>query len=172
MPKLSQEMIAIIGVGVALAALDVTTTSALRAEIQAVRVEARADREAWRAESQALRAEARADREAMRADREAWRAESQALRVEARADREAWQTRMRADREAWQAEMRADREAVRADREAWRAEMRARREEFEAHVVRLEQHHLRLTEQQGALGGLVEGLGRRTSATGADDRPG
>ena len=154
MPKLSQEMIAIIGVGVALAALDVTTTSALRAEIQAVRVEARADREAWRAESQALRAEAHADREAMRADREAWRAESQALRVEARADREAWQAQMR------------------ADREAWRAEIRAGREEFEAHVVRLEQQHLRLTEQQGALGGLVEGLGRRTSATGADDRPG
>ena len=117
MPKLSQEMIAIIGVGVALAALDVTTTSALRAEIQAVRVEARADREAWRAESQALRAE------------------------------------------------------VRADREAWRAEMRASREEFEAHVVRLEQHHLRLTEQQGALGGLVEGLGRRMNAAGSDDRP-
>ena len=165
MPKLSQEMIAIIGVGVALAALDVTTTSALRAEIQAVRVEARADREAWRAESQALRAEARADREA-------WRVESQALRAEARVDREAWQTRMRADREAWQAEMRADREAVRADREAWRAEMRARREEFEAQIVRLEQHHLRLTEQQGALGGLVEGLGRRMSTAGSDDRPG
>ena len=133
MPKLSQEMIAIIGVGVALAALDVTTTSALRAEIQAVRVEARDDREA--------------------------------LRAEARADREALRTEARADREAWQAEMRAE-------REAWRAGIRASREEFEQHVVRLEQHVVRLTEQQGALGGLVEGLGRRMSAAGPDDRPG
>ena len=111
MPKLSQETIAIIGVGVALAALDVTTTSALRAEIQAVRVEARDDREAMRTE-------------------------------------------------------------MRADREAWQAGMRASREEFERHVVRLEQHVVRLTEQQGALGGLVEGLGRRMSAAGPDDRPG
>lgn len=118
MPKLSQEMLAIIGVGVALAALDVTTTSALRAEIQAVRVEARADREAWRAEARAVRAEAH------------------------------------------------------ADREAWRTGMRASREEFEEHIVRLEEHVVRLTERQGALGGLVEGLGRRMSAAGPDDRPG
>ena len=111
MPKFSQEMIAVIGVGVALAALDVTTTSALRAEIRAFRVEARDDREALRAE-------------------------------------------------------------MRADREAFRAEMRASREEFEQHIVRLEQQVLGLTEQQGALGGLVEGLSRRMSAAGSGDRPG
>ena len=143
MPKLSQEMLAIIGVGVALAALDVTTTSALRAEIQAVRVEARADREAWRTEMRAVRAEAHADREA-------WRAEARAVRAEARA-------------------VRAE---AHADREAWRTGMRASREEFEEHIVRLEEHVVRLTERQGALGGLVEGLGRRMSAAGPDDRPG
>lgn len=133
MPKFSQEMIAVIGVGVALAALDVTTTSALRAEIQALRVEARDDREA--------------------------------LRAEMRADREALRTEMRADREALQAE-------ASADREAFRAEMRASREEFEQHIVRLEEQVLGLTEQQGALGGLVEGLSRRMSAAGSGDRPG
>ena len=74
MSGLSQETLAIIGVGVALAALILTSTAgtrsefqaefrAVRAEIQAVRAEARADREA-------LRAEARADRDAMRADHE------------------------------------------------------------------------------------------------------
>ena len=151
MPKFSQEMIAVIGVGVALAALDVTTTSALRAEIQALRVEARDDREALRAEMRAGRVEARDDREA--------------LRAEMRADREALRTEMRADREALQAE-------ASADREAFRAEMRASREEFEQHIVRLEQQVLGLTEQQGALGGLVEGLSRRMSAAGSGDRPG
>ena len=71
---LSQETLAIIGVGVVLAALILTSTAgmrsefqaefrAVRAEFQAVRAEARADREA-------LRAEARADRDAMRADHE------------------------------------------------------------------------------------------------------
>ena len=80
MSRLSQETLAIIGVGVALAALILTDSvgvrgefqsvrveiQAVRAEIQAVRAEARADREA-------LRAEARADREAMRADHETFR---------------------------------------------------------------------------------------------------
>ena len=105
MPRLSQETITIIGVGIALAALILTTTSGLRDEIQAVRVEAHADRET-------MRAQARADREA-----------------------------------------------------------------FEQRVTRLdakfEQHIIRLTEQQGALSGLVEGLRhRQLSATGSDDPPG
>ncbi len=94
--RLSQETLAILGVGVALAALILTNAisvrgefQAVRAEIQAVRVEARADREAVRAEIQTVRAEARADREALRAEA---RADREALRAEARADREAFQS--------------------------------------------------------------------------------
>ena len=67
MPRISQETLTILGVGVALAALIFTSIAGMRnefqAEFQAVRAEARADREA-------LRAEARADREAMRAEHE------------------------------------------------------------------------------------------------------
>ena len=55
MPKLSQETLAIIGASVGLAALILTSTAEIRAEIRDVRTEARTDREA-------LRAEARADR--------------------------------------------------------------------------------------------------------------
>ena len=72
MSRLSQETLAIIGVGVALAALNLASTAGLRGEIQAVRAEARAER-------QALRAEARADREAMRADHKTFR--NQILRL-------------------------------------------------------------------------------------------
>jgi len=61
MTRLSQETLAILGVGIALAALTLTTITGVRGEIQAVREEARADR-------QVMRAEARADREAMRAE--------------------------------------------------------------------------------------------------------
>ena len=61
MPRLNQETIAIIGVGIALGALILTTTGGLRDELRAVRAEARADREA-------IRAEGRADREAIRAE--------------------------------------------------------------------------------------------------------
>jgi len=49
MSRLSQETLAIIGVGVALAALNLAGTAGLRGEIQAVRTEARADRETMRA---------------------------------------------------------------------------------------------------------------------------
>ena len=80
--KLSQETIAIVSVGATLAAIIVATAAILftqnsniRAEIQAIRVEARADREAIRAEG--------------RADREAWQAEMRALREDAGTDREA-----------------------------------------------------------------------------------
>ena len=130
MPKLSQETIAIIavfvaviGVGVTLGALILTTTSGLRDEIQAVRTEGRADREA-------IRAEGRADREAIRAE-------------------------------------------GRADREAIRAEGRADREALEKRMARFEEHIIRLTEQQGALTGLVEGLRyRQPTAPGPNDPPG
>ena len=57
MSRLSQETLAILGVGVALAALILTDSVGVRGEFQAIRAEARADREA-------MRAEARADREA------------------------------------------------------------------------------------------------------------
>ena len=54
MPRISQETLAILGVGVALAALILTSIAGMRnefqAEFQAVRAEARADREAMRAE--------------------------------------------------------------------------------------------------------------------------
>ena len=86
--RLSQETIAIVTVGLALAGLDVTSDNSIRSEMQAFRTEARADREA-------IRAEARADREAIRtearADRDAFRAEARAIRAEARADREAFE---------------------------------------------------------------------------------
>ena len=54
--RLSQETIAIITVGIALAGLNLATVGDLRNE-------ARADRAAWQAESRQLRDEARADRE-------------------------------------------------------------------------------------------------------------
>ena len=57
MSRLSQETLAILGVGIALAALILTSAAGVRGEIQAVRDEARAER-------QAIRTEARADREA------------------------------------------------------------------------------------------------------------
>ncbi|MDE0458989.1 MAG: hypothetical protein OXI15_16965 [Chromatiales bacterium] len=63
MSRLSQETLAILGVGVALAALILTSIAGMRGEIQAVRDE-------LRVEIQAVRTEARADREAMRADHE------------------------------------------------------------------------------------------------------
>ena len=70
--KLSQETIAIVTVGLALAGLVVASDNAIRfemqairSEMQAMRAEARADREAWQAEARALRAEAGADREAL-----------------------------------------------------------------------------------------------------------
>ena len=81
MSRLSQETIAVIGVGVALAVLFVSVTNDIRAE-------ARADRAAFQAENARLREEARADRAEARADREAWQAEMRKLRAEAGGDRE------------------------------------------------------------------------------------
>jgi len=87
MSRLSQETLAIIGVGVALAALFLTDSIGVRGEFQAVRVEI----QAVRAEIQAVRIEARADREA--------------LRAEARADREAMREEMRAEHETFRSQI-------------------------------------------------------------------
>ena len=84
MSRLSQETLAIIGVGVALAALILTHSVGVRGEFQAVRAEI----QAVRAEIQAVRAEARTDRETLRAEA---RADRETLRAEARADRETFQ---------------------------------------------------------------------------------
>ena len=67
MPKLSQETLAMLGVGIGLAALILTATTGLRGEMRAMGTEIRAEIQAVRTEAQAdraaLRAEARADRE-------------------------------------------------------------------------------------------------------------
>lgn len=63
MSRLSQETLAIIGVGVALAALILTSSAGVRGEIQDVRDELRDVRAEARAEREAMRTEARADRE-------------------------------------------------------------------------------------------------------------
>ena len=57
MPRLSQETLAVIGVGIALAALILTSTAGIRGEIRSVRGE-------LRGEIRDVRVEARADREA------------------------------------------------------------------------------------------------------------
>ena len=68
MPKLSQETLAVIGASVGLAALILTSTAGVRAEIQTVRTEIQDVRAEARADRGALRTEARADREALRAE--------------------------------------------------------------------------------------------------------
>ena len=75
--KLTQESVAIVTVGLTLAALILTLAGFVIGSTNDIRAEARADRAAWQAEAQSLRAEARADREA--------------LHAEARADREAFE---------------------------------------------------------------------------------
>jgi len=64
MSRLSQETLAILSVGVALAALTLTSIAGVRGEIRAVRDELRDVRTEARADREAMRAEARADREA------------------------------------------------------------------------------------------------------------
>jgi len=68
MPRLSQEILAIIGASIAVAALILTTITGVRGEIQALRVEI-----------QAVRAEARADRAEARAARQVF--QEQILRL-------------------------------------------------------------------------------------------
>ena len=106
--KPSQETIAIVTVGLTILGTILYSTGRLedriRADIQAVQAEARADREAWQTESARLRDDARADREA-------WQTESARLRQTVRAE-------ARADREAWQTESARLRDDARADRDA------------------------------------------------------
>ena len=103
--KLSQETIAIVTVGLTILGTILYSTGRLedriRADIQTVRAEARADREAWQTENARLRDDARADREA-------WQTEGVQLRDDARADRDAWQAEIRALR----ADAGVDREAI------------------------------------------------------------
>ena len=63
MSRLNQETLAIIGVGIALAALILTSSAGVRGDIQAVRDEIRDVRTEARADREALRAEARTDRD-------------------------------------------------------------------------------------------------------------
>ena len=83
---LSQEMIAIVIVGLALAGLILVTVGDIREEGQA-------DRAAWQAESQQLRA-------AAQPNRAEWQAESRQYREEARTSREAFQREILRIREA------------------------------------------------------------------------
>ena len=80
-PRLSQETLAVLGVGIGLAALILTATTDLRGEMRVMRTELRTEmlamRKEMRAEIQAVRTEAQADRAA--------------LRAEARADRETFE---------------------------------------------------------------------------------
>ena len=87
--KLSQETIAIVTVGLALAALILSLIVFIASSTNDLRAEGRADRAAAQAAREAIRAENRADRAEARADREAWQAEMRALREDAGADREA-----------------------------------------------------------------------------------
>ena len=89
--RISQETIAIVTVGVALAGLILITTGDLRNE-------AREDRSAWQAQSQQMRNAWQAESQQMRNE---WQAESRQLRDEARARREAADR----DREAFQREI-------------------------------------------------------------------
>ena len=97
--KLSQETIAIVTVGLALAGLDITSDNGIRDEIRAVRAEIQSVRAEGRADRQTLRDEARADRDAIRAEA---RADRDAIRAEAHADRDAIRAEARADREVFE----------------------------------------------------------------------
>ena len=91
MPRLSQETLALLGVGVALAALTLTSIAGVRGEVRAfreeLRVEIRAVRDEGRTERQAIRDEIQAARDEARTER-------QTIRAEARADREAFQNQI------------------------------------------------------------------------------
>ena len=80
MQELSQETIAIIGVGAALAAIVLASIAGLRADLRAVQAEARAGQEVIRKES----------REAHEAIRKESQESVAAIRTESRADREAF----------------------------------------------------------------------------------
>ena len=84
--RLSQETIAIVTVGIALAGLNLATVGDLREEARADRAAAQAaaqaDRAAWQTESRQLRDEARADREDFQRQMEALQRQMVGLSVE------------------------------------------------------------------------------------------
>ena len=80
--RLSQETIAIVTVGIALAGLNLATVGDLREEARADRAAAHADRAAWQAESRQLRDEARADRENFQRQMEALQRQVIGLSIE------------------------------------------------------------------------------------------
>ena len=137
--SLSQETIAILTVGVALAGLMVTLAGFMFVNMDSMR----ADLTRIEMALDTMRAEARADRE--RFD-----AAIAAMRVEARADRD----RLDAAIDAMRTEAQAERDRFDAVIAAMRAEARADRETFTKRITRL-------VEQQGTLNGLVQRL--RTS---------
>ena len=139
MRGLSQELIGILIVGVAMIGTVLTTASDLRDDMRAIQEESRTEREAIRAEARANRAEAQARMEANRKAAQAW---LEAVRAEARADREKSQARLEANRAEAQAQREADRKEAQAARE------------------RFEQELLRIAERYGLMNGLVEGLFR------------
>ena len=97
------------------------------------------------------------------------RDEIRAIRAETRTDREVLENRL-------ERRMAADREATGKLLEASEKRLEAserRLEAFERRMANFEKEIIRLTEQQGNLGGLVEGLRhRQLTATGSNDPPG
>ena len=146
--RLSQETTAVLFVGATLLAAFIALAGLILVSTGRVAEEARAGRQTLRseahAESEDLRSEIRANREEMRANREDLRAEIRANREELRAEIQTLRNEM-------QAEMRAFQEAVREEMRAFRAEAQADRIAFAREITRL-------TERQGRLEGLVEGL--------------
>ena len=110
---MSNELIAIIGIGVTLAGLNLYNYHYLRADAQSLREEIQAEFKAQRAETQAQfkaqraenQAEFKALREEMRLQREETRAEFKAQREETRAE-------FKTQRAETQAEFKAQREAI------------------------------------------------------------
>ena len=89
MPRLNQETLAILGVGVALAALILSSTAGIRGEIQSVRDELRGEIQSVRDE---LRGEIQSVRDELRGEIRDVRIEVRDVRVEARADRDMFQS--------------------------------------------------------------------------------
>ena len=110
---MSNELIAIVGIGVTLAGLNLYNYHYLRADVQSLREETQAQFKAQRAENQAefkaLREEMRLQREETRAEFKAQREETQA---ESKAQREETRAEFKTQREETQAEFKAQREAI------------------------------------------------------------
>lgn len=116
---MSNELIAIIGIGVTLAGLNLYNYHYLRADVQSLREETQAEFKAQRAETQAQ----------FKAQRAENQAEFKALREEMRLQREETQAEFKAQRAETQAEFKAQREAING---------------LQGRMVRLEQRMTRL----------------------------